>query len=416
VRILLLTALAIVLDSARGDAQTQTPVDRTDAVRVFLDCGSCDDNYVRTEVTFINYVRDREAADVHVLVTTEETGGGGLKYTLKFIGLERFTGVEQTLTYSSPQTATEDERRRGFTRVFKLGLVRYVSETPLASQLTLEFKEQDAADVRDPWNFWVFRVGVSANLQGEETQSERSFDGFLSANRTTANWKVNVDVETDYNREKFTLEEGETFTAIRKEYETTAMVVKSLSNHWSAGIVGALGSSTFSNYDLRTRLGPGVEFDFFPYDESTRILAVLYTVGVETSDYQEETIFGKTFESLFNHRAQVSLGLRQPWGSSSASFVLSHYLNEGDKYRISVNGNLDVRLFKGFSVEVFGEASRLRDQLSLRRGDATNEEILVRQRELASGYEYEFGFGISYSFGSIYNNVVNPRFRNTSGF
>jgi hypothetical protein len=54
--------------------------------------------------------------------------------------------------------------------------------------------------------------------------------------------------------------------------------------------------------------------------------------------------------------------------------------------------------------------------LSLRRGDASNEEILVRQRELATGYEYEFGFGISYTFGSIFNNVVNPRFRNVGGF
>jgi hypothetical protein len=95
---------------------------------------------------------------------------------------------------------------------------------------------------------------------------------------------------------------------------------------------------------------------------------------------------------------------------------MSQYLTDLDKYQISSFGSLDVRLFKGFSVEFFGEASRRRDQLSLRRGDATNEEILVRQRELATGYQYEIGFGISYSFGSIFNNVVNPRFRNVGGF
>ncbi len=52
---------------------------------------------MRTEVTFINYVRDRTDADVHVLVTTQETGGGGIEYTAKFIGLGRFAGVDQTL-------------------------------------------------------------------------------------------------------------------------------------------------------------------------------------------------------------------------------------------------------------------------------------------------------------------------------
>ncbi len=110
------------------------------------------------------------------------------------------------------------------------------------------------------------------------------------------------------------------------------------------------------------------------------------------------------------------MNLRQPWGSASASFELAQYLSQPDKYRLSAFGGLDLRLFKGFSVEIFGEAARRRDQLSLRRGNATNEEILVRQRELATGYQYFFGFGISYSFGSIFNNVVNPRFRNAGGF
>ena len=76
----------------------------------------------------------------------------------------------------------------------------------------------------------------------------------------------------------------------------------------------------------------------------------------------------------------------------------------------------DVRIFKGFSVSQNGAISRRRDQLSLRRGEATTEEILVRQRELATDYSYDLGFGISYSFGSIFNNVVNPRFRNAGGF
>jgi hypothetical protein len=40
----------------------------------------------------------------------------------------------------------------------------------------------------------------------------------------------------------------------------------------------------------------------------------------------------------------------------------------------------------------------------------TPEEILLRLRELQSGYEYRFSTGFTYSFGSLFNNVVNPRF------
>ena len=61
---------------------------------------------------------------------------------------------------------------------------------------------------------------------------------------------------------------------------------------------------------------------------------------------------------------------------------------------------------------MFGDYSRIRDQINLRKGSASPEEVLLRQRQLATGFSYFFGFGVSYRFGSIYNNVVNPRFRN----
>ena len=66
-------------------------------LRIFLDCNRCDGEYMRQEITFVDYMRDRRDADVHVLVTTQETGGGGTEYTLKFIGLGSFAGVDQTL-------------------------------------------------------------------------------------------------------------------------------------------------------------------------------------------------------------------------------------------------------------------------------------------------------------------------------
>ena len=409
----------VVLCPAPATAQDAQAADRTGALRVFLDCAQCDENYLRTEITFINYVRDRADADVHVLVTTQPTGGGGQEYTIKFIGLGRFAGVDQTLPYVSAQTDTEDQRRIGFARVFRLGLIRYAAETPLASSLKVTFDapKATAATVADPWNFWVFRVGASGNLEGQESGNENQVRASLSANRTTEAWKLNFEAEGEYGEEEFVLDEGEIFTSISRNIEADALVGKSLTQHWSLGVVGALESSIFSNYDVRARIAPAVEYDVFPYSQSTRrLLTLLYTIGVEAADYMEVTIYDKTSETLPDHRFETTLELRQPWGSASASFEAAQYLSQPDKYRLSTFGGVELRLFKGLSIEFFGEASRRRDQLSLRRGDATNEEILVRQRELATGYEYDFSFGISYSFGSIFNNVVNPRFRNAGGF
>jgi hypothetical protein len=409
------------LTTARAAAQDTQTNDRSGALRVFLDCRSCDENYLRTEITFINYVRDRADADVHVLVTTQGTGGGGIEYTIKFIGLGRFAGADQSLTYVSPQTSTDDERRAGFAAVFRLGLVRYAAETSLASRLNVTFDGPKdtvaAAGVADPWNFWAFRVGLSGGFEGQESGNEKRMRGFLSANRTTDAWKMIFGASGNYGQEEFVLEEGDIYTSVSRNTDASALVAKSLTEHWSVGAVGALQSSIYSNYELRTRAAAGPEYDVFPYAESTRrILALLYTVGVETADYHEITIYGKDSETLIDHRFETTLNLRQPWGSAFASVEMTQYLSQPDKYRVTTAGNLEFRLFKGFSVDLFAEASRRRDQLSLRRGDATNEEILVRQRELATGYQYDFGFGISYAFGSIFNNVVNPRFRNAGGF
>ena len=411
----LLAAAAPLAGAQAADDQA-----RTEALRVFLDCSGCDSNFLRTEITWVSYVRDRVGADVHVLVTAERTGGGGTLYTIKFIGLERFKGVEQTLTYTAPQAATADERRRGIASVLKLGLVRYAVETPVAPGLSVTFAEpkgRGTAAVRDPWNLWVFRLGLSGSFEGEESTRERGMSTALSASRTTEGWKVNFNGFGEYEEEQFDLDEGETFTAVRRDAEFRAVIVRSVSPNWSVGGTAGFQNSTFQNYDLRSRVGPGIEFDVFPYAESTRrILTLFYSVGLHRADYTEETIFGKFDETLVDHQFEILLGLRQPWGSAEGGIETSQYLTQTDKYRISAFGELDIRLFKGFTLDFFGRASRRRDQLSLRRGDATTEEILVRQRELATGYSYDIGFGISYSFGSVFNNVVNPRFRSVGGF
>lgn len=400
----------------------QTPPPRPDNIRIFLDCSYyCDDNYVRREITFVDHMRDRRDADVHILVTAEENGGGGRAYTVKFIGLGPFAGVEQTLQYNSPQTATDDERRTGLTETLKRGLVRYVSESPIAHRLKItlspEKGEAKAAPAKDPWNLWVFRANFGGSFNGEESNTSRSFRGSASANRTTDTWKVNFSASTRYSENKYDLGEGDIYTSVSRTTELSALTVRSLTQHWSLGLVGNLYASTYLNYDRRLRIAPGIEYNFFPYSESTRrMFTVQYTVGFDSHKYREVTIYDKTSENLVDHRLGTALSLRQPWGTVYSSVDFSQYLTQPSKYRISAFGETDIRLFKGFSFNIFTSLSRTRDQIYLPRGEATTEEILVRQRQLATGYQYYMSFGFSYSFGSIFNNVVNPRFGGSGEF
>jgi hypothetical protein len=404
--------------------------------RVFLDCDQCDDDYVRKEVTFVDYVRNREDADVHILVTTQDTGGGGQQYTLKFIGLGANQGSDQTLVYNSPQIATDDERREGFVDVFKRGLLRYALNTAIGDRLQVSLKKADEDERqpgpgrKDPWNFWVFEIDADANLDGEEQQSGRSFGGSFEATRTTDAWRTSIDVGGNYSESKFLVEDDEdedededepslgrrTILSVRRDMEASGIVVKSLSPHWSLGLMGSAEHQTFRNFRINSRIAPGIEYNVFPYSESTRrMLTAQYTLGYVYHQYIEETIFEKTRDQLVDHRAEVGLSMRQPWGTANAEFTFQQFLNDPQKYSLGFDGGAEIRLFKGFSVELSGEYSRTRDQIYLPRGRATTEEILLRQRQLFTGYQYFFEFGLSYSFGSIFNNIVNPRFGGGGG-
>jgi hypothetical protein len=412
---------------AAQQAQPAVAAAKRQMPRVFLDCNPCDDNYVRKEVTFVDYVRNREDADVHVLVTLQDTGGGGRQWTLKYIGLGEHQGSEQTLTYNSPQTATSDEVRAGFVEVFKRGLFRYALNTAVGDRLQVSLKkseeDQKPAAGTDRWNYWVFEIEGNGSFDGEESSKGRSVGAEFDATRTTDAWRTSIDAGASYRDTRFLLddeedeEEGDegggnrTVLSVRRALEASGVVVKSLTQHWSFGMMASAESETFRNFVVNTRIAPGIEYNFFPYSESTRrMLTVQYTVGHVHHRYREETIFGKLRQQLLDHRAEVGLSMRQPWGSANAEFNLQQYLTDPSKYSLGLEGGADIRLFKGFSVNFFGEFSRTRDQIYLPRGEASTEEILLRQRQLLTGYQYFFDFGLRYTFGSIFNNIVNPRF------
>ena len=47
------------------------------AIKVFLDVTRRFDEYFRSEIPFVNYVRDRKQAQVYIMLTQQRTGAGG---------------------------------------------------------------------------------------------------------------------------------------------------------------------------------------------------------------------------------------------------------------------------------------------------------------------------------------------------
>lgn len=126
----LAAALSIVLWTpiAPGEAAAQDPGGvRTEPLRVFLDCNTfqCDSEYFRTEIDFVSWVRDRTSAQVHLIITGTQTGGGGSVFTLDFIGREDLEGDDDEIRHTTLGTDTDDEVVRALTGAIAAGLARY---------------------------------------------------------------------------------------------------------------------------------------------------------------------------------------------------------------------------------------------------------------------------------------------------
>ncbi|MGQ0562814.1 MAG: hypothetical protein ACT443_13180 [Gemmatimonadota bacterium] len=417
---------AFVIFTWSASAQAQQPP--ADALRVFLDCSwYCDDAFVRTEINYVNWVRDRADAQVHVIVSRLATGGGGSQFTLTFTGLRQFEAREDTLRYTASTTDSDDVTRRGLTRTLELGLVSFLAATPAAARLDVTWRAAAAgaepaaapAPTRDPWKNWVFSIGARTNFDGEESQRFARLNGNLTANRTTEDFKIRIGLYGNYNESEFTFDNGDgdtTVVSIRKNYSSSVLAVRSMGDHWSLGVTGGAESGTFGNISLGLNGGPAIEYSIWPYSEATRrSLVFRYSTGVRSFDYREITVYGRTAETHPSHSLTGELALRQRFGSISLESTFSQYLHETSFYNARVFANANLKLFKGLSLDFFGSYARVRDQLSLPATDLTPEEVLLQQRQLETGYRYFGGFGLRYSFGSIFNNVVNPRFGEGGG-
>jgi len=412
----ILLLLLMMVPSAPALAQEPSASGR---VRVYIDCFDCFPQFLREEITFVDFVRQPQDADVHLLSRSQETGGGGREVLLRFIGRGRFAGHDHDLRALTIASDTENTRREVVFRTVVVGLLDYVAHDGIPQDVVLTVttapRQETAVVVDDPWNNWVFSVRGESWYERDERQSDRTFRLNYSADRITENWKITLGGRVNENRQSFVLNQGDPdeseLEVTRQDRNLTGFVAKSLGPHWSVGARGRVASSTFSNNEFTAGLAPAVEYSVFPYSQyASRQLRIGYELGLDRVRYNEVTIFDKQEETLTQQELSLRIEQRQTWGSVFGGFEFSQYMHDFSKYRLDVQGSASIRLARGLSVNFSGDASRIRDQISLPRRGATSEEVLLSLRQLQSGYDLGFRVGLTYSFGSLFNNVVNPRF------
>ena len=419
--LLFLAHLAILSPAFSEGIDSKSDSLRKDALNVYMETTDYifmeTADYIRKEIQYVNYVRDIKDAGVYIIPTYQRTGSGGREYTYFLVGQNENAGMRDTISFVTAPDETKEERRIKEVRTLKMGLMRYVAKTPLSKYMKISFSEPLSETVSsDNWDSWVFKASLNGWFEGQQTYKSSNLNGSISANKVTENWKINLRTRYNYGIEKFVIDD-DTISSENNAKSLYAMIVRSISDHWSYGGSIYFGSSSYNNLDASLTIMPGIEYDFFPYSESTRRqFRVLYSIGYNYSNYTDTSIYNLTEEGHFQHSINLAYEVKQKWGSIDINSEYSNYFFDWSKNNLSIYGNIELRIAKGLSVNFGGGASIIHDQIGLVKSGATTEEILLRRKELATQFQYYTNFGIAYTFGSIYNNVVNPRFGNHGGW
>jgi hypothetical protein len=128
-------------------------------------------------------------------------------------------------------------------------------------------------------------------------------------------------------------------------------------------------------------------------------------------DYREETILGKLEEKRAVHAFNTSVSMRQRWGTIGGAVEVASFIPDMKKNHVGMFANMSLNLVKGLSLNLQTDMNWIRDQITLPAEEATSEQVLVNQRQLATNYRYFVFFGVGYTFGSIFSPIVNPRFQ-----
>ena len=113
--------------------------------------------------------------------------------------------------------------------------------------------------------------------------------------------RIALDAGFSYNEQNFTID-GDNIKSLRRSQYAGAHFVKSINDHWSWGVFNNVFSSIFNNLDFQYSSQPGIEYNIFPYSESSRQqLRFTYQAGIQHNFYNDTTIYSQTEELMPMH-------------------------------------------------------------------------------------------------------------------
>lgn len=428
--IVAVVALALVVPIGQSEqAAAQELVTRSHAVpervtrplpsarpKLFLSCPKpCFDSYLRQELSYFDFVRDPRLADFTLLVVRQPAGNGGERFSATLFASASEPGhFPTTHAFLAAPGAAAHESRRRLLQVLLRELQLALTGTPYeaAFELNLPKREESALGVLlDPWKYWVFAPEVKGEGEGGSGYYFMDLTSSLTLRRITEASKLRLRFAYLRRFTGYRLEDGSRINGDVHGWEIRPIYARSIGQRWALGLTATVRENQFENLAGHLNGGPLVEFNVFPYtSNASEQLRFAYQVGAWANWYAEPNQEGAIRELRPYHALSLIADVNHAFGSVQWVGQINSFIDQPQHYRLSTGALLGLRLFEGLAINVEGQAALVRDQLSLRRRPVTDNELLLWTAQQATDYTFQVKFGISYTFGSVYNTIVNPRF------
>ena len=388
-------------------------------LNLFTDC-ECNKTLLKQELDYVNHTIDPVSAQVNLFIVTNYLSNGGRVYDLQFKGQQELAENSLSFKVSTTAVMTSLERDEYLNKRIELGLAGFLAGTEYAElvDLTAQAPPEPAGEVEeveedqegDGWDSWIFEAFTRFSFEQESQRSETKIRAGFEADRTTPDWRLRFSPNLFYQFREVARADGEVAVFLRRDQWFNGKVVKSLNNHWSVGILANANASTFTNIDLGLFIAPAIEYNIFDYNEVPfKEFTIAYRVGPAYNNYIDTTVLLETEEFLVRQSLDVDLRLRQRWGRVDIGVSGANYLGDFSQNRFSIEVNTSVRVIKGLSLSFGGSYEIINDQINLPLQEVSEQDRLLGATQLATSYSADISFGFSYTFGSLFNNVINTR-------
>jgi hypothetical protein len=376
---------------------------------VFLDC-NCDENYLKQNTSFLKYVRDQDLADIEIFILDVYTPTGSRSFEINIDGNNIYHEISTSSKVVGYSNDTSSTLRDKLLNKVKLALVPFLDEGGYNIKIDVDSNLDDYSTKDDKWKNWVFELSGSYNNDKEETRKTNRYEIEFEIDKLTPEWRIGIDFSRSESNRIF-FSNDNIYSSNRKTTSLRARVVRSVSNHFSLGAFVGGFQNTYENIDFQRYIMPAIEYSLFPYEDVlSREVTLAYRIGTGKRNYIEKTIYGYTKQIVYPHGLTLNVKFRKKWGNISSYLRGDQFLNDGTKKRLSLRSSLDIRVLEGLAVRFSSNINLIRDQYNLAASSTSSiEDLLLQQRQIATDYKTSFSVGLSYTFGSIYNSVINTR-------